>query len=501
MADTTTTNYSFTKPEPGASEDTWGDKLNANWDDVDGRLGGDTQIAPDLVEGSWKVNGVAVDATAADLNAIGGITATTAELNTLDGVTASTADLNKTTGIEAGADVTDAGNVNPLVDAHLNQSTATADQVLTWDGSDYAWEDSGGGFTPTTVSGASQALDLGSFNFFDAGTLTADTTVSFSNVPTEARWTYTFIGVLLTGYDIENASFDSVSFSVASQDGNPRGIFFKDDGSKMFMVGTVSRSVYQYSLSTAWDVSTASYDSVSLDVSGQDGNPQGIFFKDDGLKMYMVGTSDSVYQYSLSTAWDLSTASYDSVSFSVASQDGTPTDIFFKDDGLKMYVVGSSNDSVYQYSLSSAWDLSTASYDSVSFSVSSQDTNPTDIFFKDDGSKMFMVGFNSDSVYQYSLSTAWDLSTASYDSISFSVLGQEGTPQGIFFKDDGTKMYVVGVSNDSVYQYSTGSFATITLPASIENPPTDPFTTEKVTYEFYTLDGGTNVYLINEEVL
>jgi len=407
MADTTTTNYSFTKPEPGASEDTWGDKLNANWDDVDGRLGGDTQIAPDLVEGSWKVNGVAVDATAADLNAIGGITATTAELNTLDGVTASTADLNKTT----------------------------------------------------------------------------------------------FIGVLLTGYDIENASFDSVSFSVASQDGNPRGIFFKDDGSKMFMVGTVSRSVYQYSLSTAWDVSTASYDSVSLDVSGQDGNPQGIFFKDDGLKMYMVGTSDSVYQYSLSTAWDLSTASYDSVSFSVASQDGTPTDIFFKDDGLKMYVVGSSNDSVYQYSLSSAWDLSTASYDSVSFSVSSQDTNPTDIFFKDDGSKMFMVGFNSDSVYQYSLSTAWDLSTASYDSISFSVLGQEGTPQGIFFKDDGTKMYVVGVSNDSVYQYSTGSFATITLPASIENPPTDPFTTEKVTYEFYTLDGGTNVYLINEEVL
>jgi len=147
MADTTTTNYSFTKPEPGASEDTWGDKLNANWDDVDGRLGGDTQIAPDLLEGSWKINGVAVDATAADLNAIGGITASTAELNTLDGVTASTTDLNKTTGVEAGADVTDAGNVNPLVDAHLNQSTATADQVLTWDGSDYAWGDVGGGFS------------------------------------------------------------------------------------------------------------------------------------------------------------------------------------------------------------------------------------------------------------------------------------------------------------------------------------------------------------------
>jgi len=41
--------------------------------------------------------------------------------------------------VEDGADVTDAGNVNPLVDAHINVSGASSGQYLNWNGSDYAW--------------------------------------------------------------------------------------------------------------------------------------------------------------------------------------------------------------------------------------------------------------------------------------------------------------------------------------------------------------------------
>jgi len=261
-----------------------------------------------------------------------------------------------------------------------------------------------------------------------------------------------------TTYDLAGASYDSVSFSVAGQDTVPFSIDFNNDGTKMFILGASGDTIYQYTLSTAFDLSTASYDSVSFSVASQDTSPQGIAFNTNGTKLFLIGyASDSVHQYSLSTSFDLSTASYDSVSFSVSGQDSVPTGIAFNSDGTKMYMAGYNSRSVYSYSLSTAFDLSTASYDSVSFSVSSEITDLSDITFNNNGTKMFVVGSTNGSIYQYTLSTAFDVSTASYDSVSFSTSGQESSPYGIAFKGDGTKLYVVGITNDTIYQYSTAS--------------------------------------------
>ena len=294
------------------------------------------------------------------------------------------------------------------------------------------------------------------------------------------------------GYDLSAAAYDSVSFSVSAQESQPSGIFFKTDGTKMYIVGSSGDDVNEYNLSTAWDISTASY-LQNFSVSSQDTLPNDIFFKADGTKMYIVGNAgDAILEYNLSTAWDVSTASY-LQSFSVSTQDTGPSGVFFNPDGDKMYMVGSLGDDVHEYNLSTAWDISTASY-LQSFDVSGQDTAPQGVSFKPDGTKMYVLGNGGDDVNEYNLSTAWDISTASYVQ-NFSVATEDTSPLGIFFKPDGTKMYVVGSSGDAVFQYSTGTGTTLTWPSSIEwaggVAPAAPAVGETDVFTITTDDGGT----------
>lgn len=265
-------------------------------------------------------------------------------------------------------------------------------------------------------------------------------------------------------FDVTNASFDSKSFSVVGQGNNHLDVFFKPDGTTMFTVEGSTDQVKQYTLSVAWDVSTATFANKTLNVAPEDGSMTGFFFRNDGLRVFIVGVlTDKVYQYSLTTPWDISTASFDNKSFSVATEDADARSVSLKDDGTKMFIIGRSTNSIFQYTLSTPFDVSTASFDIKSFSFASEETDVRGFFFGDSGSKMFIVGTVNDKVFQYSLTTPFDVSTASFDSISFSFSAQDGVVEGIFFRPDGDRFFLMGVINSKVFQYSITTNQTILL--------------------------------------
>lgn len=440
----------------------------------------------------------------------------------------------KLDGIEALADVTDTANVTAagaLMDSELanivaikalDQGVATTDSPTfvtvnatgnitvggTVDGRDVAADGAtldalaavAPAFNPTTVTGYTPSLDVGLYNYFSGGTFDAATTLSFTNVPAGAsRWTYSAPIGASGGHDLTYAQYDNVSWSTSAEESSPYGIAFKSDGLVMYIIGSGGDDVNEFTLSAAYDISSPVFVQ-KFSVSAKDTAPLGVSFSTDGTEMYIAGNSStSIHQYTLSTAWDVSTSVF-TRTFAMATWETSVQGVTFKSDGTEMYVVGDAADNVNQFTLSTAWDISTATITNI-FSVASEDIQPNDVTFNPSGTVMLIAASSNDSIYQYSLGTAWDVSTAVF-SKEFSVALQDGRPEGIAFNSLGDKMFIMGNATDALYQYSTPTYATITMPASVSNAPAPDYSTgNRITFEFVTLDGGASVDVISASVV
>ena len=328
-------------------------------------------------------------------------------------------------------------------------------------------------------------IDLATGNYF-AETLSANTTYTISNAGDVQSFQLEVTGGS-AGYAVTSAVYDSVSFS-SDIDLNPHGLSFKTDGTKMYVQGEQADDVKQYTLSTAWDLSTASYDSVSFSVSSQTTAGEDVFLKTDGTKMYVIG-GGVIYQYSMSTAWDLSTASYDSKSHNVSAQNATPKSLTFNANGTKAYIGESAI--IFEYDLSTAWDISTASYNSVSFSGADQSYEG--MMFNPDGTRLFITGEGN--LLAFDFSTPYDLSTAVDNTDILSVSSTVQEPVALYVGNSGLKTYIADNDTDTIYQFTTTSTATITWPSSIEwaggVAPSAPATGETDVFTLSTDDGGT----------
>jgi len=226
-------------------------------------------------------------------------------------------------------------------------------------------------------------------------------------------------------------------------------IVISSDWLHLYGIWNGSDSFFQYDLAIAYDLSTAEY-IASFSYSAQSLNVQQVTISTDWTEIYFVDiTSDDVFQYTMSTAYDITTCSF-TWQYAI-TEDSIPTWITFWDNWTKMYIAWTATDVIYQYTLSTPWLVSSASYSSKSKLVSAQDTTPNSIAISWDWEYMYMWWSTSDSIHQYKLSTLWDISTAVVTWFLLPVA--EWWYLSISNWDNISNIYNLYRSTDDIYQY------------------------------------------------
>ena len=228
---------------------------------------------------------------------------------------------------------------------------------------------------------------------------------------------------LAFGYKLTTASYDNVSFTITTGS-SPEGMIFSNNGTVMVISDRVNGFGYQYSLTSGFDISTATYANKSFDFSSQNDKPANIAFNDDGSKLYMIGwttTSNNhqkFWEYPLSTDYDISTIGTPTYG-DLGTEIGTNTvrGLDFSSDGTKMIITLYPALTSHAYTLSTAFDVTTTTLHS-SFTLPTGPTVLRGLAFNSDGTKMFIACSGTDVIYEYDLSSGFDLSTASYNNVN-----------------------------------------------------------------------------------
>ena len=134
----------------------------------------------------------------------------------------------------------------------------------------------------------------------------------------------------------------------------------------------------------------------AFDTTSDNATPAGIHFNTDGTKVFVVGTNDTedeVNEYSLTTAFDISTTQaitrrlgIGTTELGAPMADLHPYGITFNGDGTKLYISGNQNNKIFELDLGSAFNISSATKvgELATFSHSNGDPTPWGITFNND---------------------------------------------------------------------------------------------------------------------
>jgi hypothetical protein len=261
----------------------------------------------------------------------------------------------------------------------------------------------------------------------------SDSPVPFSGALSEA----TFNGLHLSSNDLFYAM----------------DITFSPDGKNVYIVVSNPDTVFQYKLTNAWDITTASYHGRDVS-SGFDSFPVALDFKNDGTQMFTAGNSyNRIAVHNLSTPWDVTTASYSTFGSIDSTIIDHPSDIQFYNNGKNILISDNTTDKIYDFSVPLEWNPNNMTLVRTSLPMNNQTPSLNGFHLLNDGVTLLTTGQSSDSVHRFKLLTKNDITSIQYQDDSLFVRSYEGNPGGVFLSNDKSKFYVTGFGDSNIIEY------------------------------------------------
>lgn len=192
-------------------------------------------------------------------------------------------------------------------------------------------------------------------------------------------------------------------------------------------------------------------DGITYSLNPPESSNGGIWFSSDGTRMFTSGFgTGGVWGHLLSTPWDLTSIPAPPgfyVYYNVTGTEPNTLGVHLKDDGTKMFICGNNSDAVSEFNLSVPF-AGTASFVQA---VSTAGSSPAEVRFSTDGSKMFTADNATNTIEQWTLTTPWSLSAVT-PGASLNLSGTVDVA-GLAFSVDGKKMFVTDDVLDTIREY------------------------------------------------
>jgi hypothetical protein len=270
------------------------------------------------------------------------------------------------------------------------------------------------------------------------------------------------------GWTIENTSiitkYDSSTYDPSVT--KPSAVFLNADASKLFMYSNTTHSFYEFDMSSADDIGSATL----VDTHEFGVVKMSSFFVDStGTKLFVsVNESGcgSIWRYSLASAWDFSDITYEN---RISIKGGGITDVFFSANGFRMFVSNDKNQ-VLRYEMSFPWNLNTAELSQTKGFGAWVTSGISGCVFNPDGSQLIILQDTPAKLFQFTVNTEWDLDTVTYD--EYVGIITEDTKMNDAYVQGENSVYLVPNNQNELIQY-VFVFPPVLTVLYGEDPPAD----------------------------